>query len=108
LGCIREDELLARDLDYQHFKRLPHEDEAVVLRTLLETFISRAWCLPRPCDDSAMLSSPSYFRRERKEQPSHPSVLVTYRFDGATDDIYATPVVRLHHTVAFQSTDLWR
>ena len=108
LGCIREDELLAGDLDYQDFKRLPREDEAVVLRTLLETFISRAWCLRQPCDGSAMLTFPSYFRRERKEQPSHPSVLVTYRFDGPADDIYATLVVRLHHTVAFQSTDLWK
>jgi hypothetical protein len=44
LGCIREDELLAGDLDYQDFKRLPREDGAVVLRTLLETFISRVWC----------------------------------------------------------------
>lgn len=108
LGCIREDELLAGDLDYQDFKRLPREDEAVVLRTLLETFISRAWCLRQPCDGSAMLTFPSYFRRERTEQPTHPSVLVTYRFDGPADDIYATLVVRLHHTVAFQSTDLWK
>jgi WD40 repeat protein len=108
LGCIREDELLAGDLDYQDFKRLPREDEAVVLRTLLETFISRAWCLRQPCDGTALLTFPSYFRRERKEQPSHPSVLVTYRFDGPADDIYATLVVRLHHTVAFQSTDLWK
>jgi hypothetical protein len=37
LGCIRE-------------------DEGVVLRTLLETFISRAWCLRQPCDDWAMLT----------------------------------------------------
>ena len=108
LGCIREDELLAGDLDYQDFKRLPCEDETVVLRTLLETFISRAWCLRQPCDGSAMLTFPSYFRRERKEQPSHPSVLVTYRFDGPVDDIYATLVVRLHHTLAFEITDLWR
>ena len=108
MGCIREDELLAGDLDYQDFARLPREDEASVLRTLLETFVSRAWCLRQPCDGTAMLTFPSYFRRERKEQPSHPSVLVTYRFDGPTDDIYATLVVRLHHTVAFESTDLWR
>ena len=27
LGCIREEELLAGDLDYQDFKRLPREDE---------------------------------------------------------------------------------
>ena len=108
LGCIREDELLAGDLDYQDFKRLPGDDEAVVLRTLLETLVSRAWCLRQPCDGSAVLTFPSYFRRERKEQPSHPSVLVTYRFDGPADEIYATLVVRLHHTVAFQSTELWK
>jgi len=108
LGCIREDELLAGDLDYQDFRRLPGEDEAVVLRTLLETFVSRAWCLRQPGEVSAMLTFPSYFRRERKEQPVHPSVLVTYRFDGPTDDIYATLVVRLHHTIAFESTDLWK
>jgi hypothetical protein len=95
-------------LDYQDFKRLPREDEAVVLRTLLETFISRAWCLRQPCDGSAMLTFPSYFRRERKEQPSHPSVLVTYRFDGPPDDIYATLVVRLYSTLAFQNMELWR
>ena len=58
LGCICEDELLAGDLDYQDFKRLPREDEAVVLLTLLETFISRAWCLRQPCDGSAMLTLP--------------------------------------------------
>ncbi|MGO8926273.1 MAG: TIR domain-containing protein [Limisphaerales bacterium] len=108
LGCIREDELLAGDLDYQDFKRLPREDETVVLRTLLETFISRGWCLRQPCDGSAMLTFPSYFRRERKEQPSHPSVLVTYRFDGPADDIYATLVVRLYSTLAFQNMELWR
>ena len=75
---IREDELLAGDLDYQDFKRLPREDEAVVLRTLLETFISRAWCLRQPCDGTAMLTFPSYFLRKRKEQPSHAIVPVTY------------------------------
>jgi GTPase SAR1 family protein len=108
LGCIREDELLAGDLDYQEFQRLPAEDEAVVLRALLDTFVSRAWCLRQPYDGTALLTFPSLFRRERKEQPSHPSVLVTYRFDGPADDIYATLVVRLHHTMAFVITDLWR
>ena len=34
-----------------------------------------------------MLTCPNYFRRERNEQLSHVSVLVTYRFDGPTDDI---------------------
>jgi WD40 repeat protein len=108
MGCIREDELLNGDLDYQDFKRLSGEDEGVVLRTLLETFVSRAWCLRQPCDGTAILTFPSYFRRERKEQPSHPSVLVSYRFDGPSEEIYASLVVRLHHTVAFDSAELWK
>jgi Domain of unknown function (DUF4365) len=108
LGCIREDELLAGDLEYQDFQWLERDNEAVVLRALLETFVSRAWCLRQPCEGSAMLTFPSYFRRERKEQPSHPSVLATYRFEGPADEIYATLVVRLHHTMAFESTELWK
>jgi hypothetical protein len=56
IASIREDELPSGDLDYQDFKRLPREDEAVVLRSLLETFISRAWCLRQPCDGSAVLT----------------------------------------------------
>ena len=41
LGCIREDELLAGNLDCQDFKRLPRADEAVVLRALLEMSVRR-------------------------------------------------------------------
>lgn len=108
LGCIREDEMLAGQLDYQDFDRLPADDEAVVLRTLHETFVSRAWCLRQPCDGSALLVFPSYFRRERPTAPEHPNVLVTYRFTGPVDDIYATLVVRLHYTQAFDSDQLWK
>jgi hypothetical protein len=108
IGCILEDELLSGDLDYQDFKRLPPEDETIVLRALHQTVISRAWCLRQPHGSKSVLAFPSYFRRERPQQPTHPSVLVTYRFTGPVDDIYATLVVRLHHAEAFDSTDLWK
>jgi hypothetical protein len=108
LGCIGEDEMLRGALDYQDFERLTPDDESVVLKALHQTFISRAWCLRQLCDDSALLVFPSYFRRERPEQPTHPSVLVTYHFTGPVEEIYATLVVRLHHTVAFETEELWR
>ncbi len=108
LGCIREDDLLAGELDYQDFERLPADDEAVVLRTLHETFVSRAWCLRAPAENGALLVFPSYFRRERKEQPTHPQVLVTYRFSGPVEDVYATLVVRLNYTAAFEADQLWK
>jgi WD40 repeat protein/GTPase SAR1 family protein len=108
MGCVREDDLLAGNLDYQDFERLPPDDETVVLHALLEIFTSQGWCLRQPCDDTALLTFPSYFRRERKEQLGHPSVLVTYRFDGPVDEVYATLVVRLHHTLAFRGAQLWK
>ncbi len=108
LGCIRESDLLAGELDYQDFVRVPAEQETIVLRTLHETLVSRAWCLKQVTDGEVVLTFPSYFRRERPEQPKHPSVLVTYRFTGPADDIYATLVVRLHYTTAFESDQLWR
>ena len=44
-----------------------------------------------------LLVFPSYYRRERPELVGHPAVLVSYRFNGFLDDIYATLVVQLHH-----------
>ena len=33
---------------------------------------------------------------------------MSYRFNGFLDDIYATLVVRLHHTKPFDQDQLWR
>jgi hypothetical protein len=38
----------------------------------------------------------------------HPAILVSYRFTGFLDDIYATLVVRLHYTSPFKQDKLWR
>ena len=54
-----------------------------------------------------LLVFPSYYRRERPELVSHPAVFVSYQFNGFLDDIYATLVVRLHHTDAFDRDELW-
>ena len=35
-----------------------------------------------------------------------PAVLVDYRFTGFLDEIYATLVVRLHHSDAFQQDEV--
>jgi hypothetical protein len=108
LGCIDEEKLLQGALDYQDLQRLPHEDERIVLHALLETLVGRGWCLRQSCDGSTQLTFPSYFGRERLKQPAQPNALVTYRFAGPTDEIYATLVVRLHHTLAFRTAALWK
>jgi hypothetical protein len=108
MGCISEADLLTGNLDYQGFRRLPATNEAEILRQLHETVVSHAWCLRQVCDGTTTLTFPSYFRRERPEQPSHPGVVVTYRFGGPVDTIYATLVVRLHHSTAFDTDELWK
>lgn len=108
LGCISENDMLNGELDYQDFERLPAEEEKILLRTLYEKMINRAWCLRQLCDGTTLLIFPSYFRRQRPEQPVRPHSLVTYRFSGPIEDIYATLVVRLHHTGVFESEELWK
>jgi WD40 repeat protein len=108
LGCIEENDLLTGNLDFQDFERVCIKDEEVLLQALLEIVVSNAWCLRLPCDGKLLLTFPSLFRRERPELPHHPNVIVTYRFSGPVDDIYATLVVRLHHTEAFDADQLWK
>ncbi|HEX9929597.1 MAG TPA: DUF4365 domain-containing protein [Pyrinomonadaceae bacterium] len=108
IGCIAEETVLAGELDYQDLERLPRFEEDIVLRAMLQTFVSRGLCLQERTDAGTLLIFPSYFRRERPEQETHPAILVTYQFSGMLDEIYATLVVRLHHTKAFDKHQLWR
>ena len=73
-----------------------------------QTLLERGLCLREQTDKGPMLIFPSYYRRERSELTGHPAVLVSYRFSGFLDDIYATLVVRLHHTKSFDQDQLWR
>ena len=58
-----------------------------------------------PSDESL-----GYCRSSLRDFPQvkFPVVLVVYRFTGFFDEIYATLVVRLHHSEAFQQDELWR
>jgi hypothetical protein len=108
-GCIMEEQVLSGDLAYESsMPRLAGDDERFVLLAMHQTLVERGLCLRQPTASGNLLVFPSYYRRERSEQVSFPSVLVNYRFTGFLDEIYATLVVRLHHTEPFQQDQLWR
>src|SRR5581483_5855186 len=107
-GCVAEEHVLDGKLDYQDMDRLPQEEERSMLETMLQAFLYRGLCLRETTERGTFLVFPSYFRRERPELDGHPAVLVSYRFNGPLDEIYATLVVRLHHTLAFDKDALWR
>ncbi|MHC4867491.1 MAG: TIR domain-containing protein [Planctomycetota bacterium] len=108
IGCIAEEDVLAGKLDYQDMKRLPYDEEQIVLRAMHQTFVDHGLCLREHTEQGTLLIFPSYFKRERPALKGHPLVLVTYQFNGALDEIYATLIVRLHHTAAFERDQLWR
>jgi GTPase SAR1 family protein len=108
IGCISEERVLAGDLDYQDMQRLPPAEEEIILQAMHQTFVDYGLCLRERTDEGTLLVLPSYFRRERPELEDYPAVLVSYQFSGALDEIYATLVVRLHHTTPFDTDELWR
>ncbi len=108
IGIIAEEDALAGRLDYQDMKRLPHDEEQIVLRAMHQTFVDHGLCLREHTDAGTLLVFPSYFKRERPELEGHPAIFVTYQFNGQLDEIYSTLVVRLHHTTAFHKDQLWR
>ena len=108
IGSILEEDVLAGKLDYQDMRRLPRDEEQIVLRAMHQTLVGRGLCLREQTERGPLLIFPSYFKRERPELGDHPAPLVTYRFSGMLDEIYATLVVRLHYTTAFEKDQLWR
>jgi small GTP-binding protein len=108
-GCLPEERVLKGELTYHSsMKRLETDEERFVLLAMHQTLVERGLCLREHTEKGALLIFPSYYRRERPELVGHPAVLVSYRFNGFLDDIYATLVVRLHHTQPFQQDQLWR
>lgn len=108
-GCLMEERVLKGDLAYESsMPRLAGDEERFVLLAMHQTLVERGLCLRQPTDKGNLLVFPSYYRRERPEQVKFPAVLSSYQFTGFLDEIYATLVVRLHHTAPFQQEQLWR
>jgi small GTP-binding protein len=108
-GCLMEERVLKGDLVYESsMSRLSWEEERFVLLAMHQTLVERGLCLRQPTDKGNLLVFPSYYRRERPEQVKFPAVLVSYRFAGFLDDVYATLIVRLHHSEPFGQDQLWR
>lgn len=111
-GCVTEERVLTGDLNYgSDFQRLSEADEHVVIHAMHGLLVKQSICLrDRDPQDKGptLLIFPSYFRRERPDRPLAPPSFMTYGFSGYMDEVYASLVVRLHHTNPFRSGDLWR
>jgi small GTP-binding protein len=107
-GAIREDTVLGGDLKYRSKSRLGEDEERIVILAMHKMLIEHALCIREPSESGTFLIFPSFYRRERPDLAGHPAVHVSYRFSGFFDDVYATLVVRLHHTGTINKDQLWR
>jgi GTPase SAR1 family protein len=107
IGCIVEDAVLKGAIEFHDMPRLTLTDEEVLLRAMLETFVDQSLCIREQTNDGVLLVFPSQYNREMAIR-EHPSILVTYRFSGHLETIYATLVVRLVYSGAFTKHDLWK
>ncbi|MEM9091028.1 MAG: TIR domain-containing protein [Cyanobacteria bacterium P01_F01_bin.53] len=108
LGCITEECVLSGKLSYtKDLDRLQEEEERILLLAMHQLLVQNSLCLSEPTKTGTLLIFPSYARRERPELIEHPSVMVSYQFEGFLDDIYATLVVRLHRISPFKRRKFW-
>ena len=104
MSCVRSGNLT----EYSSIENLDDAEERIVLLASQKALVEWALCLCEHTPAGTLLIFPSYYRRERKELPGHPAVLISYRFHGFLDDIYATLVVLLHPSETTENDELWR
>lgn len=109
-GCIEERLVLNGELTFRKIPRLAWDEERILLLAMHQMLIARELCVRQYSDDgkTMLLVFPSYYRRDRPEMPDARRVFVSYEFDGFVDDIYATLIVRLHHSHFIKPGKLWR
>jgi small GTP-binding protein len=108
LGCILEDKVLQGDMTYSARPEITAQDEQFILHAMHKQLVERGLCLRQQTDAGPMLVLPALYRRHRPEIQEHPPIVVSYDFDGFSDEIHATLVVHLIHTSHFRQDELWQ
>jgi len=108
LGCILEDRVLSGHLKRDGLPQIPKDDEQYILLYLHQLLIAKGLCLRQHTTQGTILVLPAFFRRQRPASMSQPPVFISYEFDGFSDEVHATLVVRMVHTSNFKQEELWR
>ncbi len=106
IGCVKEQSVFDRKIDFEGVERLDPPDEELLMRAIVQTFLDKSLCIAEDTAEGRHLIFPSQFRRERPI-PQHPEIFVSYTFAGEWQTIYATLVVRLWYSREFENRELW-
>lgn len=106
IGVLQEGDLLLGKIDFDGVARLDLVDESLLLRAILQVFLSGALCLATDAEGGRHLVFPAHFRSERS-QSDLPFAFYSFQFDGEIATIYSTLVVRLCHSQVFMKESIW-
>jgi small GTP-binding protein len=98
LGFLEEQAAREGKFKFGSLERAQEEEERIILQSVVELFITKELALL----DEGKLVFPSQFNRELPEYPNVQGSTVSYQFEGALLNAYATLVVRLYHSDTFK------
>ncbi|MBD1896562.1 DUF4365 domain-containing protein [Coleofasciculus sp. FACHB-129] len=104
LGCLEEQAAREGKFNFGSLERITENEERIILQSVVELFITKELAIL----DERKLVLPSQFNRELPEYPDVEGSTVTYQFEGALLNVYATLVVRLYYSEAFKKESLWK
>ncbi len=104
LGFLDESAARLGEFDFGSLERVSEEKEQIILQSVVELFITKELAIL----DHDKLVFPSQFNRELPEYPNVDGLTVSYQFEGAILNAYATLVVRLYHSEAFQFSSCYK
>ena len=112
LGALEEDQLLAGGYRFPELEELPPEDRQYLVEAVVELFLQRRLsyrCFREMLGTTRLLVFPELMNlRKPSTGVEEVDETVSYTVEGATENLYASLVVRLGYTNVFESAQQWQ
>ncbi|MDQ4142779.1 MAG: GTP-binding protein, partial [Actinomycetota bacterium] len=108
LGALVEERVIAGDYPFPELGDLPEEDQAILLRAVVDLLLRHTICLAETTATSTYLIFPELINvRRSRDADANRLEDVSYRVRGATPNLYASLVVLLGYTGLFSRAEHW-
>jgi hypothetical protein len=112
LGALEEDQLLAGGYRFPELEGLSPEDRQYLIEAVVELFLQRRLsyrCFREILGATRLLVFPELMNLKKPSTGVEDvDETVSYTVEGATENLYASLVVRLGYTNVFESSDQWQ
>jgi len=108
IGALVEEEVLAGSfVPDEEFRLADREQERLLLLATLDEMLRAELVLREPSDEGVFLVVPSEMRLSGPAAAVEVAGATRFRFEGPTQNIYSTLIVRLAHCGLYDKVDMW-